>query len=57
MAIIGGALLPVLFASVADMSGISDAFFVPMCAYAAIGVFGVSVAGAAVKRLTGVPAH
>jgi MFS transporter, FHS family, L-fucose permease len=56
MAIIGGALLPVLFANVADSRGIGTAFFVPMLAYAAIGVFGISVAGAVVARVTGVRA-
>lgn len=57
MAIIGGALLPVLFASIADMNGIAAAFFVPMSAYVVIGIFGITVAGATVKRLTGVAAH
>ncbi len=57
MAIIGGALLPVLFARVADLSGIADAFFVPMCAYAAVGIFGAAVMGAAVKRAAGVTVH
>ena len=55
MAIIGGALLPVLFAAVADTSGISTAFFVPMLAYAAIAIFGVTVARAVVAHVTGVP--
>lgn len=54
MAIIGGALLPVLFASVADTSGISAAFFVPMLAYGAIGVFGLTITAAAIARITGV---
>lgn len=44
MAIIGGALLPVLFARVVDLSGIDTAFFVPLVAYALISVFGISVA-------------
>jgi FHS family L-fucose permease-like MFS transporter len=54
MAIIGGAVLPVLFASVVDASGISTAFFVPMLAYGAIALFGVTIAGAAVAQATGV---
>jgi FHS family L-fucose permease-like MFS transporter len=48
MAIIGGALLPVLFANVADHAGISTAYFVPMVAYLGIAVFAVMTVRAAV---------
>jgi|HigsolmetaAR202D_1030399.scaffolds.fasta_scaffold00343_6 FHS family L-fucose permease-like MFS transporter len=54
MAIIGGALLPVLFARVVDVSGIDTAYFVPFVAYALIALFGISVARAAVARANGV---
>jgi len=47
MAIIGGALLPVLFASVADHGGIDIAYFVPMIAYAGIAVFATMTVRAA----------
>jgi FHS family L-fucose permease-like MFS transporter len=54
MAIIGGALLPVVFARVVDASGISTAFFVPMLAYVAIALFGVTITRAAIAHVTGV---
>jgi FHS family L-fucose permease-like MFS transporter len=54
MAIIGGALLPVLFAAVVDARDISTAFFVPMLAYWAIGIFGLAIAAAAIARIAGV---
>ena len=41
MAIIGGALLPVVFAQFADRGGISAAYFVPMIAYLGIAMFAV----------------
>jgi FHS family L-fucose permease-like MFS transporter len=49
MAIIGGALLPVLFANVADHAGISTAYFVPMLAYAGIAVFATMTIRAAIS--------
>ncbi|HEY8540377.1 MAG TPA: sugar MFS transporter [Steroidobacteraceae bacterium] len=56
MAIIGGALLPVLFARIVDLSGIHTAFFVPVVAYALISLFGITIARAAVARANGVAA-
>jgi fucose permease len=41
MAIVGGAVLPLMFARVADLNGIAVAFLVPMAAYLAIVVFAV----------------
>ena len=41
MAIVGGAVLPLMFARVADLNGIAVAFLVPMVAYLAIVVFAV----------------
>ena len=41
MAIVGGALVPLIFAQVADASGSRfTAFFVPMICYGIIGLFG-----------------
>jgi FHS family L-fucose permease-like MFS transporter len=51
MAIIGGALLPVLFASVADARGIATAYYVPMLAYAAIAVFGITISAAVIRGM------
>jgi FHS family L-fucose permease-like MFS transporter len=48
MAIIGGALLPVLFASVADNHGVASAFFVPMTAYLGIALFAALIARAVI---------
>jgi FHS family L-fucose permease-like MFS transporter len=47
MAIIGGALLPVVFANVSDRASISTAYFVPMLAYLGIAVFAVLTVRAA----------
>lgn len=42
MAIVGGAILPLLAGAVADRVGLARAFLVPMAAYAGIAVFAVS---------------
>ena len=39
MAIVGGAILPVLTGVVADHAGLASAFFVPLCGYACIALF------------------
>ncbi len=49
-AIIGGALLPVAFATVVDASRIADGYFVPMLAYLAIAAFAIAIGRAAIKR-------
>jgi fucose permease len=49
MAIIGGALLPVLFASIADARGIATAYVVPMLAYLGIALFAFLVGKGAVS--------
>jgi FHS family L-fucose permease-like MFS transporter len=50
MAIIGGALLPVLFASIADAQGIATAYMVPMLAYLGIALFAFLVGKGAVSN-------
>lgn len=52
MAIVGGALLPLLFGRIADASGVAAAFFVPMTAYVLIVAFAVAVGRTAVTRLS-----
>jgi MFS transporter, FHS family, L-fucose permease len=42
MAIVGGAILPLLVGAVADSAGLHTSFLVPMVAYAAIAVFAMS---------------
>ena len=42
MAIVGGAILPLLVGAVADTAGLHTSFLVPMVAYAAIGIFAIS---------------
>ncbi len=44
MAIVGGAILPLLAGYVADASGLSNAYLVPMIAYAGITLFAISAA-------------
>lgn len=46
MAIVGGAVLPLLMGRLADIYGLRMAYFVPMVAYAGIGAFGVTAARA-----------
>ncbi|MEJ6008812.1 sugar MFS transporter [Novosphingobium aquae] len=40
MGIVGGALIPLLFGTVADASGLATALFVPVCCYLAIAFYG-----------------
>ncbi len=46
MAIVGGAVLPLIVGHIADLDGLRAAYFVPMLAYACIAVFGVAAARA-----------
>ena len=44
MAIVGGAVLPLIVGRIADLAGLRAAYFVPMLAYACIAVFGIVAA-------------
>ena len=41
MAIVGGAVLPVIVGQVADATGLHSAYLVPMLAYLCISAFGI----------------
>ena len=49
MAIVGGALLPLLVGKIADHAGLHASFFVPAVAYALIAAFAFAAAGARVR--------
>jgi len=48
MAIVGGAILPLIYAFVADRAGLHPAYFVPMIAYIGLAVFAVAAVRARV---------
>jgi FHS family L-fucose permease-like MFS transporter len=50
MAIVGGAVLPVIVGHVADAAGLRAAYVVPMIAYACISAFGIAASRQAVLR-------
>ena len=52
MAIVGGAILPLVVGQIADRIGLRAAFMVPMAAYAAIAVFALGAARARVTAAT-----
>ena len=55
MSIVGGALLPVLFGHVADISGIAVAFVIPMVAYFGIAAFAAAAARVRVQSVVAAP--
>lgn len=55
MAIVGGAVLPLLVGTVADRAGLAPAFLVPALAYLLIAGFGVAAARVRVRRPDAVP--
>jgi FHS family L-fucose permease-like MFS transporter len=50
MAIVGGAVLPVIVGHVADAAGLREAYVVPMVAYLCIGAFGIAASREAALR-------
>lgn len=53
MAIVGGAVLPVLVGHIADVAGLGAAFLVPMASYCGIAVFALAPVGKRAARLAG----
>lgn len=53
MAIVGGAVLPVIVGHVADAAGLRAAYVVPMIAYACISAFGIAASSQAALRPAG----
>jgi FHS family L-fucose permease-like MFS transporter len=50
MAIVGGAVLPVVVGRIADAAGLREAYVVPMVAYLCIGAFGIAASREAALR-------